>query len=104
MISSKELIDKTGISRATLNNYISHGLVEKPIVQRPNLNISFAKQMGFFPDSTLARIQDIHRLKKEGLSMDKIIKQLRSQAVVEESPAVLPEQADVSPAVPIPVR
>ncbi len=36
--------------------------------------------------------------------MDKIIKQLRSQAAVEESPAVLPEQADVSPSVQIPAR
>ena len=31
MITSKEIIEQTGISRATLNNYIKMGILPKPI-------------------------------------------------------------------------
>jgi len=35
LISSKEILDQTGISRATLNNYIRVGILPRPLVQRP---------------------------------------------------------------------
>ncbi len=76
MISSKKLLEITGISRATLNNYINQGLVARPIVHRPELDISSAKLMGFFPDATASRIHDIQRLKREGHSMDAIAAKL----------------------------
>ena len=53
MISSKELLDKTGISRATLNNYISAGLLSKPLVQQVSGESSGPKLLGYFPDSAL---------------------------------------------------
>ena len=73
MISSKELLEKTGISRATLNNYISAGLLSKPLVQQVTGESSGPKLLGYFPDSALERIELIQQLKKEGLSMGEII-------------------------------
>src|SRR5688572_19334277 len=73
MISSKELLEKTGISRATLNNYISSGLLSKPLVQQVTGESSGPKLLGYFPDSALERIELIQQLKREGLSMGEII-------------------------------
>ena len=73
MISSKELLDKTGISRATLNNYISSGLLSKPLVQQVSGEVNGPKLLGYFPDSALERIELIQQLKREGLSMAEIV-------------------------------
>ena len=56
LITSKEIIEKTGISRATLNNYIKMGLLPKPIVRRPGPEQKGVKQIGYFPASVLERI------------------------------------------------
>lgn len=73
MKSSKEIILATGISRATLNNYIKDGLLSKPILRQPEAEDSDAKLMGYFPDETIARIAEVQRLKKEGLSMAEVV-------------------------------
>jgi adenylate cyclase len=73
LISSKEILEQTGISRATLNNYIRVGILPRPLVQRPLDPISGAKKIGYFPPTALERIQTIQRLKKEGKSMGEII-------------------------------
>ena len=49
LITSKDLIQKTGISRATLNNYIKLGILPKPIVRRPGPEQKGVKQIGYFP-------------------------------------------------------
>lgn len=72
MLSSKYLIDKAGISRATLNNYIKLGIVSKPVVSNPGLNSKGPRQLGFFPDDTVTRIATISQLKLEGYSMAEI--------------------------------
>lgn len=74
MVTSKQLLDQTGLSRATLNNYIGLGLLPRPIVKRlapaPGARLA---TLGYFPEWTLQRIQLIQSLKKQGLSMEQIV-------------------------------
>ena len=72
MLSSKTIIEKTGISRATLNNYINLGILSKPVVQSVGKHGGGAKLLGYFPDWSLARIELVRRLKAEGLTMAEI--------------------------------
>ena len=77
MMTSKELLDQTGLSRATLNNYISLGLIPRPEVKRlspaPGEPLT---TLGYFPDWAVDRILQIRELKRAGLSMDAICNQL----------------------------
>src|SRR3972149_12141349 len=73
MKSSKEILFATGISRATLNNYIKSGLLPKPTFRQPEQQDSDAKLMGYFPDETIDRIEQVQRLKKEGLTMAEVV-------------------------------
>ncbi|MDD1632410.1 MAG: MerR family transcriptional regulator, partial [Methylococcaceae bacterium] len=79
MLSSKEILEKTGISRATLNNYINLGILSKPIVQYPGSSAGGAKVLGYFPDASLDRIELVRRLKAEGLSMAEIAARMGAQ-------------------------
>lgn len=72
LITSKDLIEKTGISRATLNNYIKMGILPKPIVRRPGPEQKNVKQIGYFPASVLENILKVKMLKQQGNSMDEI--------------------------------
>jgi class 3 adenylate cyclase/DNA-binding transcriptional MerR regulator len=72
LITSKEIIEKTGISRATLNNYIKMGILPKPIVRRPGPEQKGVKQIGYFPASVLEHILKVKLLKQQGNSMDDI--------------------------------
>jgi hypothetical protein len=73
MLSSKDILERTGISRATLNNYISAGLVPRPEVLPPNPQDGGAPRIGYFPDDTIERIETIQRLKREGWSLGRIL-------------------------------
>lgn len=72
LLNSKEILEQTGISRATLNNYIGWGIVPKPEVLPPEPQDGGAPRLGYFPADVVTRIADIQRLKKEGWSMPKI--------------------------------
>lgn len=72
MLNSKELLEKTGISRATLNNYIALGIVPRPEVLPPEPQDGAAPRIGYFPEETAQRIAEIQRLKQEGWSMSRI--------------------------------
>ncbi len=72
LITSKEIIEKTGISRATLNNYIKMGILPKPIVRRPGPEQKGVKQIGYFPLSVLEYILKVKLLKQQGNSMEDI--------------------------------
>ncbi len=76
MISSKEIFEKTGISRATLNNYIKMGILPKPDVRRAGADQAGAKKIGFFPETAIERIEQVKCLKSEGLSMEEIAQRL----------------------------
>jgi adenylate cyclase len=73
LITSKEIIDKTGISRATLNNYIKMGILPKPIVRKPGPEQKGVKQIGYFPIDVMERILKVKLLKRQGKSMDDIV-------------------------------
>ena len=96
MISSKELMDREGISRATLNNYIKLGLLPSPVVQKPVEGMTGTKRIGYFPRAVVERLARVKTLKKEGLSIDMIVTRLR-----EERERV-PKPAGTGPAFPFP--
>lgn len=100
MLSSKDLIEQTGISRATLNNYIALGLLPKPEI-RPAISGGRATRIGFFPSSVLKTIAEINTLKRGGFSMSDItaklsIKTATAHAVNE----IVSRQSDSDPATP----
>jgi adenylate cyclase len=72
LLTSKEVLEATGISRATLNNYISSGIVPRPEVLPPEPSDGAAPRIGYFPPETIARIEEIQRLKREGWSITRI--------------------------------
>ena len=80
MLTSKEIIERTGISRATLNNYIASGLIARPQVLPPGPEHGAAPRIGYFPDDTLERIETIQRLKREGWSITRIAAHFAGQA------------------------
>lgn len=95
MLSSKEILDSTGISRATLNNYIAMGLVSKPVVMNPGA-AKGPRQLGFFPESTVERVRHIQKLKQEGISMANIVSQLKSEIAVHEPRTGIGESAPLA--------
>lgn len=87
MLTSFEVMQAANISRATLNNYIAQGLLPRPLVKNPEPGASTqARQIGYFPDDVLARLERIRQLKKDGYAMAEIARQLD-----EEAPMQAPE-------------
>ena len=78
MISSKVLLDLSGVSRATLNNYIQLGILPKPIVlsQPEDATAGAARLLGYFPEETVERIKTVQELKGQGFSMAEIVEYL----------------------------
>ncbi len=70
-ISSKEVMARTGISRATLNNYISLNLIPSPSVRKPE-EPGGPTKIGYFPEWVVKRIEKIHQLKGQGMRMSQI--------------------------------
>lgn len=75
-ISSTDIISKTGISRATLNNYIKMNLLPKPDVKKPEGIDIHARMLGYFPETAIEIIEEIKKLKKAGHSMEEIVGKL----------------------------
>ena len=80
MFSSKEILVQTGISRATLNNYINLGILSKPVIRQPEPGSGEAPALGYFPDNSLDRIEQVRKLKSQGLSMAEIASRLTTSA------------------------
>ena len=80
LISSKDVLRMTEISRATLNNYIKMGILPRPLVGKGREDMKGVKIIGYFPLSVLDRIETVKRLKGEGLSIDEIARQFRTGA------------------------
>lgn len=70
--SSKDVLKKTGISRATLNNYIRMGIIPRPLVQRPVEGGTKIKKIGYFPSDVIDKIESVKDYKKQGKSMKEI--------------------------------
>ncbi len=79
MLTSKQILDATKISRATLNNYIGLGVLPKPVIRKPGPGEGRARQIGYFPDECLAIVRLIQKLKKEGLSMSEIVNRINQE-------------------------
>ncbi|MEN8200121.1 MAG: adenylate/guanylate cyclase domain-containing protein [Thermodesulfobacteriota bacterium] len=97
LITSKDILDAAGISRATLNNYIKLGILPRPIVSAPGPDEEGVKQIGYFPAESLSWIRQVSLLKKQGKSMDDIASLFRDKDWVraikdEEEPATIPVQ------------
>ncbi|MBI5681974.1 MAG: hypothetical protein HZC45_02200 [Deltaproteobacteria bacterium] len=73
LVNSKEILEQTGISRATLNNYIKLGIIPKPDVKKAEDHKTRARKIGYFPKTVLDRIELVKQMKKEGNSMEDII-------------------------------
>jgi class 3 adenylate cyclase len=97
-LNSKELLEKTGISRATLNNYISWGIVPRPQVLPPGPQEGAAPRIGYFPEDIVQRIADIQRLKKEGWDMKRISQHFSGGQEAAVAPAPAPTAAVAAPA------
>lgn len=81
-ISSVDIIKKSNISRATLNNYIKMGILPHPVVTKPDGNTSSkAKRMGYFPYSVLDTLDKIIQYKKEGRRMVEICRLLTQRSI-----------------------
>ena len=83
-ITSKEILAKTGISRATLNNYIKFGILPKPVVKRAGVDLKGTKSIGFFPEDVLDNIEMVRSLKREGGSMKEIARKFSERQTVAE--------------------
>lgn len=97
-ISSVDLLNRTGLSRATLNNYIKMGILPHPIVKKPNDTIhSRAKRIGYFPDSVLGTLNRIKQYKKAGHSMAEI-RQSFTRILTDPSGCTETKEAGATPA------
>jgi len=76
-ISSKELLERSGLSRATLNNYVSLGILPKPVVRHPGTGK--APRLGYFPATALHTIDRVNQLKKRGHTMAEIVSMLATE-------------------------
>jgi adenylate cyclase len=76
-VSSLDIINRTGISRGTLNNYIRMNLLPRPVVKRPQETSVRARLLGYFPESVMDSIRRIKELKKQGYSMETIADMLK---------------------------
>ena len=78
LISSKDLLEKTGISRATLNNYIKVGIIPRPVVLGPSKDMPKVSRIGYFPRAAVERIEIVKVLKREGHPMQDIARRFRN--------------------------
>lgn len=83
-VSSKEILEQTNISRATLNNYIKLCIIPRPIVKKVNKSNTRIKKIGYFPQTVLDRIKLIKQMKKEGNSMQDIVTKLSGSGIDNE--------------------
>jgi class 3 adenylate cyclase/DNA-binding transcriptional MerR regulator len=84
-VSSLDIIEKTGISRATLNNYIKMGMLPPPLVKKPAEASVRARMLGYFPEHVIDIIEQIKLLKRQGHAMDVIIERLKKHTLITSS-------------------
>ena len=105
-LTSKEILLKTGISRATLNNYIKMEILPRPLVKKPRGLMGGTRIIGCFPPGVLDRIQEIQLMKRSGKSMEDVVRELShvpvrghedAQVLDEEEPLEKEEPAEQEP-------
>ena len=76
LLTSKEILEKTGISRASLHNYIARGLLPKPATAASAAGSPGVRHAGQFEPTVIDTITRILQLKQSGFSLDEIGSQL----------------------------
>jgi len=93
-ISSLDIIDKTKISRATLNNYIKMNIIPKPYVKKPGEVSIRAHMLGYFPETVIDIVEQIKNLKKQGYSMNAIVEKLKmTEQTTTEGETIMQEES-----------
>jgi adenylate cyclase len=87
MLNSKQLIELTGISRATLNNYVALGILPNPVVKAPSGEEGRATRLGYFEDSAADTIKLVQQMKKDGKSMAQIARELGAGSLISDASA-----------------
>ncbi|MFK7864010.1 MAG: adenylate/guanylate cyclase domain-containing protein [Pseudohongiellaceae bacterium] len=95
MLNSKQIIETTGISRATLNNYVALGILPNPIVKTSPDDAGRATRLGYFEDQAVATIQKVKDLKKQGHSMTAIAAMLKATSPAPESPQIATQEVAI---------
>lgn len=93
MLNSKQLIEITSISRATLNNYVALGILPNPVIRTPGENEGRATRLGYFDDAAVQRIQQVQKLKKQGMSMAQIAEELSASLAQDMQSAAIATSA-----------
>ena len=70
------------------------GLLAKPVEMNPGKDGGGARQLGYFPDSTVERINTIQRLKREGGLMSDIVNQLKDEGGATVAPKLVPQEVE----------
>jgi class 3 adenylate cyclase len=92
LISSKEVLEKTGISRVTLHNYIKLGLIPPPIIGLPPRDMKKTRKIGYFPASVLDTLSLIDSFKKKGYSLEMISREWKGQGAAQEKEQTEPPE------------
>ena len=66
-------MNQTGISRATLNNYIGQGILPRPRVDKGPPGGRTTPRIGYFPESALDTLVRVRGLKNKGFKMAEIV-------------------------------
>ena len=81
MLTLKQVIEETGISRPTLTKYRGLGLVPKPKIVYHGYKQG---KESLYPDDTTYRIGEVQRLRDEGYSLSQIRDELSQMGHVED--------------------
>ena len=81
-ITSKDVLQRAGISRATLNNYIKMGIIPRPVVRKPESGSKATKKIGYFSEKIIETIERVKILKRKGVPMEEMTKRLRGHGSV----------------------
>lgn len=84
-ITSKEILVRAKISRATLNNYIKMGILPRPVIGKSEAVQRGSKQIGYFPEDVIERILEVQRMKQQGETMEEIAREFRETKPVAEA-------------------
>ncbi len=85
-LTSRELMARASISRATLNNYIGLGILPKPELAPGEGPGRQAPRIGRFPAAALATLETVERLKRAGHTMGEIAALLKKGAPIPSAP------------------
>lgn len=85
-LSSKEVLQESGISRATLNNYIALGILPSPEIRTPAGAENRTRRLGYYPADVLQTLAEVKDLKRRGLSLAQIAENMRGRAGRESTP------------------